>query len=200
MLIDEDQYTGFLPDYSQLEVTKSPSGVETRRWMDPTVDFSAYDSFMLVPVIFYPEQEPTTEVSQATLDEIKRHFDNSLSAELQKTLTQVTTPGSRTMVIKAAITSVSREDQSLKVYQYIPIALVVTGVMSATGHRDQDTYLNVEVQVDDGASGRPVALAVRRLEGVVVPNARTPLSASNFTKAFQSASVDAATLLTAAKR
>ena len=200
LLVDEDQYTGFLPDYSQLQATQSPSGAPVRRWMDPAVDISGYDSVLLHPVVFYPAQKPTAAVPQETLSAITALFDQTLGRELAKSRPLVSTPGPRTLVIKPAITSVSTRNQGLRAYEYIPIALIVAGVSDMTGARDQDTILNVEIIVSDASSGKPVALAVRQLKGEELPNDSTKLTSRDFSKAFTAAAADAGMILKGAKR
>lgn len=197
MLVDEDQYAGFLPDYTSLQATQSPSGAPVRRWIDPSVDLSAYDSILLHPVVFYPPQKPTETVTQGTLSAIAAEFDQTLGRALSKSRPLVQTVGARTLVIKPAITSVTDENEGLRAYEYIPIALIVAGVSTATGSRDRDTRLNVELVASDGRSGRPVAMAVRQLQGEELPNAATKLTSRDFSKAFAAAAGDAAALLTA---
>lgn len=74
------------------------------------------------------------------------------------------------IVVRAAITAVSSKTESLKPYEYIPVALVAAAVSTGTGIRDQETTLGTEAQFLDGASGKVIAQVVRKGTGKPLSN------------------------------
>ena len=84
-------------------------------------------------------------------------------------MSNVTLP-TGTLIFKGAITGVSTATEGLKPYEVIPIALVVAGAMTATGHRDQNTELYLEGEFIDAATGKSVARVVRKGFGKTLDN------------------------------
>lgn len=74
------------------------------------------------------------------------------------------------IVVRAAITAVSRKTEGLKPYEFIPVALVAAAVSTGTGIRDQETTLGTEAQFLDGDSGRVLAQVVRKGTGKPLDN------------------------------
>ena len=74
------------------------------------------------------------------------------------------------IVVRAAITAVSSKTESLKPYEYIPVALVAAAVSTGAGIRDQETTLGTEAQFLDGASGKVIAQVVRKGTGKPLAN------------------------------
>ncbi len=165
-----EQYSGFLADYSNLNSIKSPTGETVLRWMDPDFKLSHYSGIYYQPVNFYPQPQPSARISQSTLQGVLNYTNEQLSAAMAKKLPLVRSSGPRTLIFRGAITGVDAKNEGLKAYEVIPIALVVAGTMSATGHRDQNTELYFEGEFIDGASGQPVLRVLRKGFGVVLKN------------------------------
>jgi hypothetical protein len=70
-------------------------------------------------------------------------------------------------------------------HEVIPVAAVVGAASAATGHRDQNTELYIEVEFVDAASGLPVAKAVRKVFGKNLENESQEISADDFKAAIK---------------
>ncbi|MGB3126251.1 MAG: DUF3313 domain-containing protein [Pseudomonas sp.] len=165
-----DEYSGFLSDYSQLKEAKSPSGAEVMRWVDPNLKLGTYNAVFIEPTQFYPKPQATTKIPDSTLNGISAYYNQALKRELAKSLPLANAPGPGVIVVRAAITAVSSKTESLKPYEYIPIALVAAAVSTGTGIRDQETTLGTEAQFLDGASGKVIAQVVRKGTGKPLSN------------------------------
>ncbi|UII68882.1 DUF3313 domain-containing protein [Pseudomonas sp. HN11] len=165
-----DEYSGFLSDYSQLKEAKSPSGAEVMRWVDPKLDLSRYHAVYVEPTQFYPKPQATAKIPDSTLNGINAYYNQALKRELEKTVPLVSAPGPGVIVVRAAITAVSSKTESLKPYEYIPVAFVMAAVSTGTGIRDQETTLGTEAQFLDGASGKVLAQVVRKGTGKPLSN------------------------------
>ena len=84
------------------------------------------------------------------------------------------------IIVRPAITAVSSETESLAPYEYIPVALVVAAVSTASGIRDQETQLSTEAVFIDGQSQDVVAQVVRKGTGKSLDNNTQELKADNF--------------------
>ncbi|VVM77023.1 hypothetical protein PS645_02066 [Pseudomonas fluorescens] len=169
-VVDPEDYSGFLKDYSQLSEAKSPSGATVMRWIDPKVGFDKFTSVYIEPTQLYPKPQPTAKIPQATLNGITRYYDQALKREISKSLPLAAGPGPGVIVVRAAITAVSSKTEGLKPYEVIPIALVAAAVSTASGIRDQETDLATEAVFLDGGNNKVVAQVVRRGIGQPLEN------------------------------
>lgn len=165
-----DEYSGFLSDYSHLKEAKSPSGAEVMRWVDPNLNLSRYTSVYIEPTQFFPKPQATTKIPESTLQGISNYYNQALKREIVKSLPLANGPGPGVIVVRAAITAVSSKTESLKPYEYIPVALVAAAVSTGAGIRDQETTLGTEAQFLDGDSGKVVAQVVRKGTGKPLAN------------------------------
>ncbi|ANF86379.1 Putative lipoprotein [Pseudomonas antarctica] len=165
-----DEYSGFLSDYSQLKEAKSPSGAEVMRWVDPNLDLKRYTAVYIEPTQFYPKPQATAKIPASTLNGINSYYTAALKRELSKSMQVANAPGPGVIVLRAAITAVSSKTESLKPYEYIPVALVVAAVSTGAGIRDQETTLGTEAQFLDGATGKVLAQVVRKGTGKPLSN------------------------------
>ena len=181
-----DEYSGFLKDYSRLKEGKSPSGVEVMRWVDPKLNLNKYTSVYIEPTQLYPAPKPTEKIPQSTLNGITNYYDQALKRELGKSLPLASAPGPGVIVVRAAITAVSSETESLAPYEYIPVALVAAAVSTASGIRDQETQLATEAVFIDGQSQDVVAQVVRKGIGKPLANDSQVMKADDVKKVIDS--------------
>ncbi|WP_455930465.1 DUF3313 domain-containing protein [Pseudomonas fluorescens] len=165
-----DEYSGFLSDYSHLKEAKSPSGEQVMRWVDPNLNLNNYTAVFIEPTQFYPKPQATAKIPDSTLNGINTYYSQALKRELAKSLPLANTPGPGVIVVRAAITAVSSKTESLKPYEYIPVALVAAAVSTGAGIRDQETTLGTEAQFLDGGSGKVLAQVVRKGTGKPLSN------------------------------
>lgn len=165
-----DEYSGFLKDYSRLKEARSPSGAEVMRWVDPSLKQNSYSRLYIEPSQFYPAPKANAKIPQSTLNGITRYYDTALKRELGKSLPLASGPGPGVLVVRPAITAVSSENEGLKPYEFIPVALVAAAVSTASGIRDQETTLATEAAFIDGQNQRVMAQLVRKGTGKPLEN------------------------------
>jgi Protein of unknown function (DUF3313) len=161
------QETGFLKDYSQLEMKKDPKGVERNIWISPKLTPKNYQKIIIEPITFFPAPQPTEQVSMEALDEIRAYIDAGVRKAVEASIPVVSAAAPGVIRFRWAITAAS-VDKSLKAYQLVPLALVVTAAKRGTGTASYDVKLMVEGEWIDSVSGEVLMRAVRVGKGVEV--------------------------------
>lgn len=168
---EQQQYSGYLNDYSKLQKAESASGQPVLRWVDPNFNPDNYRNVVLQSVQFYPAPKPSEQVSTQALEELYRYANSQVRGALSKKYQVIdlkdgasatSVKADKTLIFRAAITGVDTRTESLKPYEVIPIALVTAAAMTAAGTRDQNTELFLEAEVLDASTGKPVAQVVRK--------------------------------------
>lgn len=178
-VVDPSQYSGFLPDYKILEEKESPSGAKVARWVDPSMNLGHYSSVYIEPSQFYPRPQPTSQISQATLNEITQYYDTALRRELGAVVKISDTPTADSVIMRPAITGVTTSNEGLQPYEVIPIALVVAATSTAIGARDQVVEIATEAMFLDGGNSKLLAEVVRKGAGTNLENKETALTVQN---------------------
>lgn len=154
--------SGFLPDYSRLHKESTAGGGARLVYANPEFTPARYSAIKLDPVVYYPEPQPTADISMDTLTKIRKEMDQSLRKKLGKKVKLVDRAGPGVAHVRIAITAVGAETRALKVYQLIPVALVVTGAKAvAQGGLPRDATIAIESHVTDSVSGELLYAAVR---------------------------------------
>lgn len=177
--VSSEDYSGFLNDYSHLSEQKNATDTKVMSWVDPNLNLSRYTSVYIAPVQYFPQPTPTDKISQQTLDQISTQYTQALKHEFGQVLPVVSQPAVDSLVVRAAITGVSSHTQSLHAYEVIPIALIVAGVSTATGIRDQDTVIATEASFLDGRTSQEVAQVVRKGTGQPLENDKQAMSSGD---------------------
>lgn len=171
-----DANSGFLPDYSQLQVVKTDKGTELRRWLSPKYQKGVYTQLLVDKVTYYPEPKASAQVSDQALADIQAYMDDQLRNVALKDVPQVTAAGPGVLVVKVAITAVDTSASGLKPWQLVPAALVIEGAKAASGGRAMNARLQVEAIVSDSVTHEPVAMVVRATKGFELKNAKEQLT------------------------
>ena len=160
--------SGFLKDYSQLQVVKDPKGTERRFWVSDKAKGQSYQAILVDPVEFHPKPEGTPQVTLGTLNDIRSYLDAGLpKAVAAGNMKLADKPGPGVLRLRSAVTAVS-VDKSLKPYQLIPIGLLITAAQRSGGTATYPVKLQVEAEMVDSVSGEVLARAVREAKGVEV--------------------------------
>lgn len=191
--VSQSQYSGFLSSYDGLAQTRSASGVPIMRWIDPSFDLARYDSLVMQPLNFYPYPKPDARIDQATLDAVLARGNQKIAEALGKRLPLIRPEeaGQRTLVFRGAITGVVAENQGLRPYEVVPIALVLGGAMVAAGERDQNTELFLEGELVENTSGKSVLRLVRKGFGNTLSNNRQKVTATDLAPIIDQLTQDA---------
>ena len=128
------QHSGFLSDYSELHEDEKYQG--TASWIAPDADFKKYDSFIVTPVQINDnlEEKDKTPERLALLKKVSEYLTEGYKQAIEKNsgFKQAETAGPKTLKLETFISAVAVQHDDLKLYQFIPVALVVTEVKRAT--------------------------------------------------------------------
>ncbi|MNV69469.1 hypothetical protein D3C71_1623820 [compost metagenome] len=165
------------------------------RWVSPSWNANAYDTVAFTRLELYPAPKPNERVNQQTLNDIQNYMTNKAKATLGQKYRVVSSPsaapaGSKTLVMRAAITGVSASNEGMKWYEVVPIAAVVGATQAATGHRDQDTELFIEAEFIDAKNNQTVAKVVRKVFGTQLSNESQKITAQDFKAAIDKLGAD----------
>ncbi|UVM03315.1 DUF3313 domain-containing protein [Pseudomonas laurylsulfatiphila] len=192
---EQAQYSGYLSNYDNLQEVTTPSGGTAMRWVSPSWNPNAYDTVAFERLELYPAPKPNERVNQQTLDDIRDYMSSRVKATLGQKYrmvhhTSVAPKGSKTLILRAAITGVSASNEGMKWYEVVPIAAVVGATQAATGHRDQDTELYIEAELIDAKDNQTVARVVRKVFGKQLSNETQKITAQDFKAAIDKLNVD----------
>ncbi|MBB5460290.1 DUF3313 domain-containing protein [Paraburkholderia sp. Cpub6] len=161
----QSEYSGFLKDYSNLQDTKDPNGETFLRYVNPRLNPANYNAVIVEPLTIYPKAEPTEQLSQATLDQIRNYGTTCLKQAIGARVRVVETPGPGVVRLQAAVTGVASTAEGLKPYQVVPMAFVATMAVNTVAGAPQQAKLLVEALVTDSVSGEVLSKVVRSHTG-----------------------------------
>lgn len=161
-----DTHSGFLTDYSKLKESDNNTASYEAEGYDPR----NYGKIIFAPIVVQLspqllensglEATRQKELSQYVTDELNRRLSAGFSGK-----------GTGTLKIRAAVSGIAKTNKELAGWQYLPVTLVATGAMEATGRRKKALVLFFETEAIDVASGEIVAAKVRASELGQVDNA-----------------------------
>lgn len=159
------EYSGYLPNYSDLTQTTGPDGETFLRYINPKLNPANYSAIIVDPVVFYPKAEPTAQVSQATLDQIRGYGTTCLRQAIASRVRVVDAPGPGVVKLQVALTGVATTAAGLKPYQYVPQAFVISMAINAVEGAPQQSKLLVEALGTDSVSGEVLSKVIRTHTG-----------------------------------
>lgn len=190
--VTQEQYSGYLTDYSKLKKVDTASGGTTLRWVSEKLSAKVYHSVILDKTILYPEPKPTKQVSGTLLKQLTWTVDKALNSAAQGAFKIVDQAGDGVLHIKPAITGVAHSMEGMKVMEILPVAMVIGLGKVVAGTRDQDVDVFFEVAVSDSETGEILAIAVRKGEGAQLENDEEQLSMVHLEEMVQTWQKDAA--------
>jgi len=161
------QDSGFLKDYSKLQMVKDSEGVERRVWISEKLTRENYKAVLLDPVTFYPKEQPNEQVSLDVLNDIRAYIDAALRETVAKALPMAPAAGPGVVRARVALTAAS-VNKDLKAYQLIPVAFVFSMAKRAAGQTEYPVKLYVEAEVTDSVTGEVLSQMVREAQGIQV--------------------------------
>lgn len=196
----QEQYSGFLGNYQGLEEQTTPSEQKVLRWVSPGFDPRAYSTVVFRQMELYPAPQPTARVSLKTLQDLQLMASNSVKTAFAQRYSivpyaQLVPTDSRALILQAAITHVSANNEGMHWYEAVPIGAIVGATQAATGHRDQTAEMYIEANLIDAKTGMPVAKIVRKVFGETIKNAEQPIVANDFKIALKGMTDDMQALL-----
>ena len=161
----QSENSGFLPGYSDLQQATDANGETFLRYINPKLTPANYSAVIVEPVVFFPQAEPTAQVSQETLDQIRGYGSTCLKQAIASRVRVVDAPGPGVVKLQVALTGVATTAAGLKPYQYVPQAFVVSMAVNAVAGAPQQAKLLVEAMGTDSVSGEVLSKVVRTHTG-----------------------------------
>ena len=182
---EREQYSGFLSNYNNLQEVATTSGETAMRWVSPSWNPNAYNTVAFNKLELYPAPQPNERVNRQTLEELQSYMTSKAKGVLGQKYKVVSSAksapaGSKTLIMRAAITGVNAENEGMKWYEVVPVAAVVGGVSAASGHRDQETTLFIEAEFIDASNNQTVAKVVRKVFGSTLSNTSQKITTKDF--------------------
>ncbi|MDI3271776.1 DUF3313 domain-containing protein [Pseudomonas sp. MDT1-16] len=192
---EREQYSGFLSNYNNLQQVTTTSGETAMRWVSPSWNPDAYNTVTFNKLELYPAPQPNERVNRQTLDELQSYMTSKVKGVLGQKYRVVSSAksapaGSKTLIMRAAITGVNAENEGMKWYEVVPVAAVVGGVSAVSGHRDQDSTLFIEAEFIDASNNQTVAKVVRKVFGSTLSNASQKITTKDFKAAIDKLGTD----------
>ncbi|MCG8686339.1 MAG: DUF3313 domain-containing protein [Desulfobacterales bacterium] len=165
----EPTFQGFLGDYSKLQPDDSdPKGA--KYWRDSNVALETYNKFILDEIYLYLSPDVKKALVQSDPESANRvvgYFKTAVEKALGPEYPIVDKAGPDVARLRIALTNVEIHRKDLKIYQYIPIPLALTGVGEVTGIRDRISVLSMEGEMLDSMTGQQIAAVVQVKGGEV---------------------------------
>ena len=159
------EYSGFLDDYSRLERGKKHEAMY--RWVDPDVDWRAYDKILIDPIVRYVDAEQTPDMERDDAQEVIDYFYERLYEDFSEDYEMVRAPAPGTIRFQIALTRVNATLPVVDgVSTVIPVGLGVSGVQWAlTGQPTFTADVAVEFRASDAMTAATLAEGVDRRVG-----------------------------------
>jgi len=154
--------SGYLGDYSVMKPVSGDYEGEVLRWINPNLVKGKYKKVIVNPTIFYPEPKVGSQVKKENLDKISAYMTQQLKQELGKHYEITDRPGADTFELDMAITGVATTLEGLKVYEVIPVALVLAGASTALGYRDKIVTISAEWKASDSVTHEVLGKVLRQ--------------------------------------
>ena len=167
-LAEDMPNSGFLGDdsvYNKLEKVELEGKSKGKRWIGPKLAPANYTSVLVEDVILYPAPEPTDQVSAETLAQISQYLSQSLRQKVGDRVKLADASGPGVLKMEPAVTGVLVKTEGMKAYEVVPVAAIFGAAKAATGTRDRDVKVFIEVKLVDSQSGELVGAILREAEG-----------------------------------
>ncbi len=174
---EEMIYSGFMSDYSQLEKV-TDSSVDYRYLAPDAYDrLAKYNAVMIdQPEVFVAVDSPYRGVKPKHLDALAESLRAGLSESLGDDIYVVDRPGDNVLYLTTAITNLKLNKRKKKAFQYLPIALVASGIAGASSSeiakKADFAGLVFELEAFDSVTDERIVAVIDSLEPD--PNAEEP--------------------------
>ncbi len=171
---------GFIRDYDRMELIERDDGTIQHRWIDRSltrlIKPVTPSAFFIKPVVFYPKLETNDQFGIEASQAIQEYFDKEVARVTAKHFKVTNTLGPNVFVIEPAFTSMRISLESMSPLEVLPFKAVLSGINYATGGRDRDVEVRLEMKVSEAQSQKLLATSVLRGEGMQLENDTEQLS------------------------
>lgn len=132
-MVDTAEKQGFLGNYKELEADKKYEGAMT--WVATDANFKNYNSVMVAPVTVLSgvESGGMSANQKALLQEMAQYLTKGYRDAIRNSGSYqlADAAGPNTMRLDLQVSAVAVNSDDMKFYQFIPVALVLTGIKRA---------------------------------------------------------------------
>ena len=160
-VVKQEEFSGFLRDYSDFVEMEASDGVEMLGWESPELANRKISALLLDPVTIYPAPKANPRVPRDVITEILDYYNSQLRAKVGAEVQLTDKPGPNVGRVRLAITHIDSGFQSLRWYNYTPISMTIAGIGEATGVRDETVQLIAEVELLDSQTSERLAAGIR---------------------------------------
>ena len=157
----QEDFSGFLQDYSDFEEIEAGDGYQMVGWKSPDLKSNGYTAMIVDPVTIWPPRRKIERFSEEDVREALAYLNKRLREEVGKQITLTNEPGPGVLQMRAAITTVAVGFKPLQWYQFSPITATATVAGEVTGLRDEGVQLIAESELIDTSTGVRVGAGVR---------------------------------------
>ena len=144
--------TGFLKDYSQLEPHPEDDG--RFRYINPNIDASKYNKFIVDPVAINLSKEGKDEnIDPEEMKKLAKFFRKQIAVELNKGYQIVNSPGHDVIRIRTSISEIDKTNPLLNIH---PGTKIMGGGLGGAG---------AEMELVDSQSGQIIGAAIDNDKG-----------------------------------
>ena len=158
----EQQFSGFLGDYSKLQPVKTADGQPALRWVKPGIKRGMYSALMIDPVVYYPEIHPKTPEEAKVWEDIRQYMTQQVRSEVGKLFPLTDQPGPGVVRMRGAITAVATPLQGIQVHEVLPVTLAFAAAGTALGYRDRVVVVYHEGEIRDATTNELISQVVHQ--------------------------------------
>jgi len=158
----EEEFGGFLSDYSRLTEQEASDGTRILAWINPKMNIADYNAVIIEPVVLSPNSVISEQVDPQRLEEIFDSLEDKLEVAIRDHISITDKRGPGVMRYRIAISGVNAVKRDPRWFEYAPITFAATQVASAAGMRDDVVELFVEAELTDSVTGNVISSAIRK--------------------------------------
>ncbi len=158
----EEEFGGFLSDYSNLTEQDASDGTRVLGYINPDIDTTKYTAIILEPVVLSPNSAITDQVSPERLQQVLESMDDKLEFAIRDVTTITTRRGPGVARIRWAISSINAVKRDPRWFEYTPVTFATSQIADAAGARDDVVELFLEAEMTDSITGELLSHAVRK--------------------------------------
>ncbi|TCI05152.1 DUF3313 domain-containing protein [Corallincola luteus] len=160
---DLDQsHSGFLSNYNKLAEVEGEDHL--LRYRNDNADLSTFSSITVAPTTTMIADSMATD-SSLTVEQQQQlavHFANQMQNKIGNEV--LLSGDGNPLLLRSAFTGITNTSEDLAFYQYIPVALIVTGIKEAAGKRDKIPMMFLEFELTDKTTGEVIMQSMRRVQ------------------------------------
>ena len=122
----EEEFGGFLSDYSRLTEQEASDGTRILAWVNPKMNAADYDAIIIEPVVLSPNSVISDQITPQRLEEIFDSLEDKLEVAFRDVIRVTDQRGPGVMRWRLAISGVDAVKRDPRWFEYAPITFAVS--------------------------------------------------------------------------